>query len=342
MGRYEERINLYGTTQRERLLNRQKQLLSNKLPNSLSYKDILLNGEPSQLVINTGTQPYYKEFESLLGQEINIGDYVEWANSHWLVVTCDSDDEVYRDGKLNQCNWLLKWQNDKGEIIERWAVVNSASKYNDGTNGNKILTLGSDQLSVVIPVDEESIKLKKSQSRKFFIDNNMGDPTVYELTNPGNVVNTYNGHGVTDWIVKETQYNPTADDLKYGVCDYIAPATSPALSESNNTDVDGSPILFTPKITFKGNQELKVGGNYKSITGYFEDSDGVQLSDVGKWEVITIDELLPYIQYTISDNILKIKVTDDEFAIGGKVRIQFSDIKKSISTYINFDIVSGF
>lgn len=337
MGRYEERINLYGTTQRERLLNRQKQLLSNKLPNSLSYKDILLNGEPSQLVINTGTQPYYKEFESLLGQEINIGDYVEWANSHWLVVTCDSDDEVYRDGKLNQCNWLLKWQNDKGEIIERWAVVNSASKYNDGTNGNKILTLGSDQLSVVIPVDEESIKLKKSQSRKFFIDNNMGDPTVYELTNPGNVVNTYNGHGVTDWIVKETQYNPTADDLKYGVCDYIAPATSPALSESNNTDVDGSPICL--KVEYSGSPIIKVGGLYKTFKGVITDIDGNALSDVGEWTINC--DFVNKLTTVVSDNQIKIKISDSyEELVGKSFELVFSNADNTISNKVIVKIES--
>ena len=140
MDRYTARINLHGTTQRERIVNRTKANLQNKVADSLSYKTIKLNGIETQLVINEGTQPYYKEFESIPGQEINIGDYIEWANSWWLVTTCDYDDELYRNGKLQQCNYLLKWQNELGEIIERHAVILSASKYNDGLAESNVIS----------------------------------------------------------------------------------------------------------------------------------------------------------------------------------------------------------
>ena len=78
MDRYEARMNLHGTTQRERVKNRLINNLSNKVSASLSYKDVILNGEETQLVINTGTKPYYKEFQSLPNQKIIMGDYVEW------------------------------------------------------------------------------------------------------------------------------------------------------------------------------------------------------------------------------------------------------------------------
>jgi len=339
MDRYTARINLHGTTQRERAKNRLIAHLNDRTKHSLSYKDILLNGEKTQLIINSGTQPYYKEFQSLPSQEINIGDYVEWANSHWIVVTCDSDDEIYRDGKLNQCNYLLKWQNELGEIIERWAVIQSASKYNDGTDSNAVITLGSDQLSIIVPIDSETIKLKKSMSKKFFIDGNTEDPTTYELTGTGNVPDTYNGHGITSWIVKECAYTATEDDLKYGVCNYKAvdteedPATPPE-NPDEMTDLRAS-------ITFKGSQELKIGGTTKTLTGSFVDSDGNVITDIGAWEVITIDELLPYLEYTITDNTLKIKVLDTDL-IDSKVRIMFSSADGTISTYLDFDVVSMF
>ena len=235
MDRYTARINLHGTTQRERMVNRTKANLQNKVVDSLSYKTIKLNGIEAQLVINEGTQPYYKEFESMPGQEINIGDYIEWANSWWLVTTCDYDDELYRNGKLQQCNYLLKWQNELGEIIERQAVVLSASKYNDGLAESNVISLGSDKLSINIPLDAEALKLKKSMAKKFFIDNNKEDPTAYLLANTGNVADTYNGHGITHWIVEECAYTASEDDLKYGVCDYISPTTSLLLLRPKKT-----------------------------------------------------------------------------------------------------------
>lgn len=304
MDRYEARINLHGTTQRERVKNRLITHLNDKTQHSLSCKNILLNGVETQLIINSGTQPYYKEFQSLPDQQINIGDYIEWANSHWIVTTCDSDDEIYRDGKLEQCNYLLKWQNEVGEIIERWAVISSASKYNDGTTSNNVITLGSDQLSVIIPLDEEAIKLKKSMGKKFFIDSNKKDPTTYELTGTGNVPDTYNGHGITSWIVKECAYTATEDDLKYGVCNYKSVDTTP---EEN---LDETTVLTDDvKVTISGNKNLKVGFS-RTYTATFTDSESNSVEDVDfSWNVVSGFE----VGQTVNGNEIELFVEDEEF-----------------------------
>lgn len=303
MDRYTARINLHGTTQRERMVNRTKANLQNKVVDSLSYKTIKLNGIETQLVINEGTQPYYKEFESMLGQEINIGDYIEWANSWWLVTTCDYDDELYRNGKLQQCNYLLKWQNELGEIIERHAVVLSASKYNDGLAESNVISLGSDKLSINIPLDAESLKLKKSMAKKFFIDNNKEDPTAYLLANTGNVADTYNGHGITHWIVEECAYTASEDDLKYGVCDYISPATPP--ENDDETTILSSTITGT----ISGNKNLKVGFA-RTYTANLVDEDGntVEWSDGFKWDIVSDFE----VSLTENGNQIELLVDDED------------------------------
>ena len=278
---YNKRLTVNGNTSRERRVNHLKDTIIRKSVDNPSYKNILLNGEETQLVINSSTQPYYKEFQSLPSQEINIGDYVEWANSHWIVVTCDSDDEIYRDGKLNQCNYLLKWQNELGEIIERWAVIQSASKYNDGTDSNAVITLGSDQLSIIVPIDSETIKLKKSMSKKFFIDGNTEDPTTYELTGTGNVPDTYNGHGITSWIVKECAYTATEDDLKYGVCNYKAVDTE----EDPTTPPENPDEMTDLRVVISGNKNLKVGFS-RTYTVKFTDENGNEIDETDwTWDV---------------------------------------------------------
>ena len=304
MDRYSARMNLYGTTQREREKNRLVNTLNNKLHTTLSYKPILLNGKSTHLIINSGTQPYYKEFQSLPSQEINIGDYIEWSNSHWIVTKCDSDDEIYRDGTLEQSNYLLKWQNELGEIIERWSVIKSASKYNDGTNSNNVITLGSDQLSIIVPVDSETIKLKKSMGKKFFIDGNIEDPTTYELTGTGNVTDTYNGHGITSWIAKECAYSPSSNDLKYGVCDY---------REYGSFDINAKEtesVLFDLSVKITGNKNLKLGTK-RNYTATIKDSDGNAIewnNELYKWRVLSDFS----IEHTINNNKLSLIVEDDE------------------------------
>lgn len=304
MDRYEARINLHGTTQRERAKNRLITHLNDKTQHSLSCKNILLNGVETRLIINSGTQPYYKEFQSLPDQQINIGDYIEWANSHWIVTTCDSDDEIYRDGKLEQCNYLLKWQNELGEIIERWAVISSASKYNDGTTSNNVITLGSDQLSVIIPLDEEAIKLKKSMGKKFFIDSNKEDPTTYELTGTGNVPDTYNGHGITSWIVKECAYTATEDDLKYGVCNYKSVDTTPEENPDETTV-----LTDDVKATISGNKNLKVG-YARTYTTTFTDAEGNVVDDVDfNWNVVSDFE----VGQVANGNEIELLVEDEDY-----------------------------
>lgn len=301
---YNKRLTVNGNTSRERRVNHLKDTIIRKSVDNPSYKNILLNGEETKLIINSGTQPYYKEFQSLPSQEINIGDYIEWANSHWIVVTCDSDDEIYRDGKLNQCNYLLKWQNELGEIIERWAVIQSASKYNDGTDSNAVITLGSDQLSIIVPIDSETIKLKKSMSKKFFIDGNTEDPTTYELTGTGNVPDTYNGHGITSWIVKECAYTATEDDLKYGVCNYKVVDT-----EDPTTPPETPDEMTDLRVTISGNKNLKVGFS-RTYTAAITDVDGNAVENVDfSWNVISDFT----VEQSIDGNKIELKVDDDSF-----------------------------
>lgn len=330
MDRYTARINLHGTTQRERMVNRTKANLQNKVVDSLSYKTIKLNGVETQLIINEGTQPYYKEFESIPGQEINIGDYIEWANSWWLVTTCDYDDELYRNGKLQQCNYLLKWQNELGEIIERHAVILSASKYNDGLAESNVISLGSDKLSINIPLDAEALKLKKSMAKKFFIDNNKEDPTAYLLANTGNVTDTYNGHGITHWIVEECAYTASEDDLKYGVCDYISPTTPP--EEDDKTTILSGTITGT----ISGNKNLKVGFS-RTYTANLVDEDGnaVEWSDEFSWAIPS--------QFNAIKEIDKNKITlytEDEVLIDTCFNLDLI-YKESVVDRITITVIAG-
>lgn len=331
MDRYTARINLHGTTQRERMVNRTKANLQNKVVDSLSYKTIKLNGIKTQLVINEGTQPYYKEFESMPGQEINIGDYIEWANSWWLVTTCDYDDELYRNGKLQQCNYLLKWQNELGEIIERQAVVLSASKYNDGLAESNVISLGSDKLSINIPLDTEALKLKKSMAKKFFIDNNKEDPTAYLLANTGNVADTYNGHGITHWIVEECAYTASEDDLKYGVCDYISPTTPP--ENDDKTTILSGAITGT----ISGNKNLKVGfGRIYTANLVDEDGNIIEWSDEFKWNIVGD------IKVSLTENGNQVELlVDDEELVDSTFFLQILN-GDSVVTQVEITVVGTF
>ena len=317
MDRYTARMTQHGTTQRERIVNRLKTNLNNKLQDNPSYKTVKLNGEETNLIINTSTKPYYKEFQSLPDQKILAGDYVEWADSMWLVLNADSDDEVYTDGTLRQCQHCIYWQKSDGTIVSRYAYTENASAYNNGEAGNNTITLQSNQFMVYLPYDEETTELDNGKRVHMSRSNAKCKP--YELTRPDDITYGFGEKGVLNIIFTQTQYNQENDKLitledgtQAWICDYID--SSPPTPPSEPTTPDETEDL---SVTISGNTNLKVGFS-RTYTVNFTDESGneVDWNDVGfSWNVIS-DFDSGLIEQTISGNAIKLSV-DDENLIGG-------------------------
>lgn len=271
MDRYTARMTQHGTTQRERIVNRLKTNLNNKLQDNLSYKTVKLNGEETNLIINTSTKPYYKEFQSLPDQKILAGDYVEWADSMWLVLNADSDDEVYTDGNLRQCQHRIYWQKADGTIVSRYAYTENASAYNNGETGNNTITLQSNQFMVYLPYDEETAEL--DNGKRVHISRSNAKCKPYELTRPDDVTYGFGEKGVLNIIFTQTQYNQDNDKLitlengtQAWICDYIDPSSLPSIPDETSD-------LFA---TISGNMNLKVGFS-RTYTVNFTDNNGNEI-----------------------------------------------------------------
>ena len=315
--KYINHITAEGKTQRDRQITRLKNQINNKVGSNPSYKSVKLNGEETSLIINTSTKPYYKEFQSLPDQKILAGDYVEWADSMWLVLNADSDDEVYTDGNLRQCQHRIYWQKADGTIVSRYAYTENASSYSNGETGNNTITLQSNQFMVYLPYDEETAELDNGKRVHMSRSNAKCKP--YELTRPDDITYGFGEKGVLNIIFTQTQYNQENDKLitledgtQAWICDYIDSSPTPPPSEP--TTPDETEDLSA---TISGNTNLKVGFS-RTYTVNFTDESGneVDWNDVGfSWNVIS-DFDSGLIEQTISGNIIKLSV-DDENLIGG-------------------------
>lgn len=304
MDRYSARMNLRGSTQRERELNRLKSDILRKAPSSLSYKDVKLNGEPTQLMINTSTKPYYKEFQSLPDQRILAGDYVEWADSMWLVLNADCDDEVYTDGNLRQCQHRIYWQKADGTIVSRFAYTENASAYNNGETGNNTITLESNQFMVYIPYDKETAEL--DNGKRIHMSRSNAKCKPYELTRPDDITYGFGEKGVLNIIFTQTRYNQDKDKLitledgtQVWICDYIPPSTP--LPPSDETTILSGIIL--------GNTNLKIGFS-RTYTATLSDADGNEVDWDGSlygWNVASDFA----VEQNIDENKIKLFVDDD-------------------------------
>ena len=326
MDRYTARMTQYGTTQRERIVNRLKTNLNNKLQDNPSYKSVKLNGKETHLIINTSTKPYYKEFQSLPDQKILAGDYVEWADSMWLVLNADSDDEVYTDGNLRQCQHCIYWQKSDGTIVSRYAYTENASAYNNGEAGNHTITLQSNQFMVYLPYDEETAELDNGKRVHMSRSNSKCKP--YELTRPDDVTYGFGKKGVLNIIFTQTQYNHGNDKLitledgtQAWICDYIDSYSTPQPPQPSNPDETAD--LWNMKIDCS-NLEIKPTGYPKTLTAtLYNTKTGETIPDiVYEWNVQS--SISEFISYTVVDNVLKISLSKEYEDFGDEITITCS------------------
>ena len=299
---YKARVLQRGDTMRERTLFYEKKHIKELAVNSLSCKDCKVNGVDQKIVIDDGTLPYYKNIKSLPDEYFDAGDYVTWAGAAWLVVSCDWDKEVYTYGKMQQCNYILKWQNNDAEVIERWSVVMSASKYNNGEKYNNIIVVGSNRLMVYLPIDSETLKLKAD--KRLFVDFNTDNPKCYDVTRVDTVTMgydgvaepVYDGRGCVLLVLTETEYNPDTDRIDLMLCDYFT-VPSPTI-----------PI----NIKYSGQPEIRIGGR-KTFKVESENAITFSLINAEMWD--------GKITLTQTDNQCVVKCANDSAMVGVSFKV---------------------
>lgn len=304
MDRYSARINMYGCTRRDRNINESKKRIKNKLEDSISTKDVIVNGKKRKLAINSGTKPYYKTFHTMPDETVYPGDIIHWNDTVWLVINADFDNELYIDGNLQQCNFKLRWQNKNKEIIERDIVTMDATS---GVEDKALITIGDDQLMIYIPFDKDTIELERDQ--RFFVSNNQKKPIPYKLTSINTTSNVYNGHGYLQLTVSE-DVSHEDDNLILGVCNYKLP---------NNSDTEENNYA---KIAYKS---LKIKSGYSKGTTFiaeFYNRDSKQNNVSPIWSINSMfNELL-----TVKEDGDKITILiDDDSYIGQRINLTLKD-----------------
>lgn len=304
---FEKLATASGNSRREVELNRARHYMNKYGINNPAYKNVKINGVDDVLAINTGTQPYYKKFHTLPNHHIQSGDYVEWANAFWLVKTADFDDELCIDGALQQCNYVLKWQDENLNIIERQAVTQGATAYNTGLNDKELLTVGYNQILVLLPFDEDTKKL--TRRKRFFLSNTKSDPRPYNITSFDTTTNIYNGHGYISMMLSEDQLQDD-DNLELMICNYTEKDKKEETQETRC------------EISYKSN---KIKSGYKkgtTFTAKFYVGDELVDNVEAKWEIKS--NFMDDLTIVETDNKITISLDNDEL-IGRNITLVLSD-----------------
>lgn len=259
---------------------------------------------------------------------LHSGDYIYFEDEYWIVDGRPGNNKIYEKAILKECQYKLRWQKDNGEIIDRWVNLTSASKYDVGETGNNIIMLTSNNYTIVIPYDEDSITL---DGKRVFIDMSPNPKKVFKITRNDDVLFIHGKHGGTlSLIADKTELNTAVDRPDLRLCDYITTNTTPLLP------LDETTVL---KANINGNQNLKVGFS-RTYTVTFANLDGnnIDWNNVNfTWEVISNFD----VKQEINNNKIQLSVNDDSL-IGESFLLQIKlQDDNSIVAKSEISIVEG-
>lgn len=330
-----ERVKHSGSTAREEMIIDGQNLLKEELEHDSSYSPTMYFWNP---VLGCDDRPakvriYKRKYSSLNGNyqnflttydnPIKIGEYLHDTkdDTYWLIYNSFNVNDVHYEGKMIQCNYLLRWQLTNGEIIERYSNIVSASKYDVGENGNNTLILSSNNYTVLIGYCEEGFEL---EGKRVFIDRKPTKPTkVFKITRSDDVIYNSDGMGsLLSFIADKTEYNPNKDNQEMKICDYIEPSSCiPPTPQPPNEMPDLRCII-------SGNANLRNGYN-RTYTVSFMDKDN-NLIDSEKidyqWNVVSDFE----VEKEINDNKIILSINNEDL-IGSFFLLQITTGENTIS-----------
>lgn len=216
---YKQRLSYLKDSPRERWLKNTQNWINTKLPRSLSYQSVIIDGERRECAITSTQKLKEKNILAMPGENIFAGSYVEWANSIWLITSVDENSEVYQTGLMVQCNYNLKWINSNGEIVSRMVIAIDGTKYLTGEYSQQFVTVGDARMQVTMPKDEETVLIDRDD--RFLIDDpDAHDIQAFEVTKLNRISSVYNGHGICVHMLVESPRNDNVDNYELMIANY--------------------------------------------------------------------------------------------------------------------------
>lgn len=321
-----ERVKHSGSTAREEMIIDGQNLLKEELEHDSSYSPTMYFWNP---ILECDDRPakvriYNRKYSSLNGNyqhflttydnPIKIGDYLHDTkdDTYWLIYNSFNVNDVHYEGKMIQCNYLLKWQLSNGEIVKRWANIVSASKYDDGENGNSTIVLSTNTYAILIGYCEEGFEL---DGNRVFIDIKSVNPTkVFKITRSDDILYNSGSMGsLLSFIADKQAFDSNKDNQELRICNYVDPLS---LSLPQSTVPYETTDL---KCVISGNTNLKVGfPRTYNVTFADKNDKKVNWNDIGfVWNIVSDFD----VEQNIRENTIKLFV-DNEKYIDEKFKLQ--------------------
>lgn len=275
------------------------------------------------------------KFQTLEDTPIIVGDiiYDSINDEYWICTESFIIDEIHYQGKFTLCNWILRWQNETGKILEYPCQDINATQYNSGEKGNKQFVIGSAQHTLTLPSDENTIMISTPQ--RFYLDKNKINPTAYIVTQNDTTSYNYGKKGLVKVMVLQDVKDHASDRPDLGLCDYI----NIDLDDEKDNDDNNITGTISAKIVYD-KKVIKSGGDSQVYKALFYDSEGNEITNMKPlWNIVC--DFKNELEINESGNEIEIKIDNDDY-IDESFRLILSDIDCSVSDYLIITIDSLF
>lgn len=326
---FDARVLVNGNTSKDRQINNYKNTLTRYKVNSLSYKDIEIDGVAENLFITDTKDPYVKNFQDVDEVITSAGTIIEYVGEHWLVEKLSFDGELYKTGNLRYCNYNLKFLSSTLQPTSRYCYVTRTRSGTD-INGNPVqIELGNGRLSITLPYDSETSILDRTypdgRTQRLLVDFGSTTPRAYEIKDANRLL-----PGCVVLELEECQRSKD-DSVANMIADYDRYLAIP-------TTV--IPTEGKCQIIFTGDAVLSCGLAPKKFSPKFISPTGEVINSTPVWSVsMTNSALESKVLVTRDGKDIYLQVTDVSI-IGETVTLTLTDDTATVITTLSLEVKS--
>ena len=202
-----------GNTTKNEMIYNASYIVDSLLPNDPSYKENVeifgkgyINLRMNNYKVLAGTTPVM-DIQASLSEPVTftLGDVFAYDEGYWICVESNNRHGVERTGKVEECNYYLRWQNPKTlEVHGRWCSVRDPYALALDERARLIVT-GNAKYRIKLPHDEETALFHVD--RRFLIDMANNEPIPYAIIKYDAITNKYaaRNEGFTVLTLRESQ-----------------------------------------------------------------------------------------------------------------------------------------
>ena len=226
----------------------------------------IMQNRTNDSIDSTGERQLLTEIGTMNG--IN---YVLYGDQWYIVASDDGENGVYEKSVLWKCNIPLRFISPAtGEIVEYPVYMVNATKYSSGERTGKNITIETSQFSILIPYNEETIKIRNGF--RFLVDLDTEIPTAYKVTQIDAINYRYGTHALLMLMAVADEFNPMTDDAENGIADRF---TAEDRIEDAGIEMVSAEVSMIPQTYVTLSEDADIT-NIRRILDLLDDDDDVQ------------------------------------------------------------------